>query len=131
MLSLFKKLPVFIRLQSNEILVANLETDASISRKAETPFSSERQVLSDLEPAEKLIRSMFKELGIGGKFLNRPLKALIQQAGGVTEELTPVDKRALRDLAETCGAKEVYIVTHTHPLTPTDANTFWQEAWPS
>ncbi|WP_026461566.1 rod shape-determining protein [Adhaeribacter aquaticus] len=63
-------------------------------------------VIADFNAAEHLIRGLIKMLDLRRSWLSPSLRMVVCIPAGITE----VEKRAIRDSAETAGAKEVYLI---------------------
>ena len=121
MFSLFKHIPVYIKISRNKIEVTNLHTGETLYRTASPAFSTDRLVMAHFNYAESLIRSTLKEMNFSKSLFPPVLKMLIQQVEPVEEGLTEIEKRAYRDLAEQAGAVKAYLVEHFRPLSDHDA----------
>jgi hypothetical protein len=117
----FKRIPVYIKVYSNQIEVINLKSGETASRKALEPFSNQRLVLSDFNNASKLLRIVIDDLQLKTKIFGSSFKALIQQMEKLEGGLSNIEKRALRDLAELSGASYVKIIEHTQNLSNQEA----------
>jgi hypothetical protein len=120
MISLFKKLPIYIRIYYNKIAITNLKSDQTISKSSVIKFSSTRLLVAEFNVAENLIRDILKEMGIA----NRNLKILIQQIDTFEDELSESEKRILRDLAEQAGGTEVYLANRKKEMNKEEVNNF-------
>lgn len=118
---MFKPLPVYIRVRRNLIEITNLETGTSSSRSALNPFSSSRNVVSNFNNAQEAIAATLGDLGIKQALFSRPLIILIHQMEGIEGGLSDIEKRALRDLAETVGGRKVFIYEDTRELKLSEA----------
>lgn len=121
MLTLFKPLPVYIKIFSNKIEVTDLKTGNSLIKVAVDQFSNERLVIANFQNAETLLRSALKELLKLRSFLQPSLKVVIQQMEKLEEGLSQVEIRALRDIAEMAGASHVTVIGHAKPLSQYEA----------
>ena len=117
---LLKRTPVYIKISANNIEVTNLSTGKTVSKTSAVAFSNSRIVIANFNVIEALLRDMLKEI-IEKKIFPVQLKVLIQQTQEVDGELTEIEKRALRDLAELAGATHVEIVDHFRKLSDHDA----------
>ncbi len=63
-------------------------------------------VIADFEAAEEMIRGMINMSRKKGQFFSPSLKAVI----GIPSGSTAVERKAVRNSAEHCGAKEVYLI---------------------
>jgi hypothetical protein len=121
MLTLFKPLPVYIKLFSNKIEVTDLNTGNSLIKVAVDQFSNERLVIANFQNADTLLRSALKELLKLRSFLQPSLKVVIQQMEKLEEGLSQVEIRALRDIAEMAGASHVKVIEHAKSLSQYEA----------
>ena len=117
---LLKRTPVYIKISVNNIEVTNLSTGKTLSKISPVAFSTSRIVIANFNVIEALLRDMLKEI-IEKKIFPVQLKVLIQQTQEVDGELTEIEKRTLRDLAELAGATHVEIVDHFRKLSDQDA----------
>lgn len=122
MLSIFKRVPVYIKLFKNGVEIVNLETGEVISRKSIEPFSTQRFILADFNKANDLIRSVMNDLLPRKGIFPRQTKILMQQVESVEGGLSEIEKRALRDLGEMAGGTPVILVDHFRPLGNAEAN---------
>ncbi|HWJ30124.1 MAG TPA: hypothetical protein VNS32_26545 [Flavisolibacter sp.] len=116
---MFSSDKVYIQIFRNKITVVDLKTGNQVIRNAAEAFSSVRQVLNNFNTADQTIRSALKDLGMKKRFSG--LKIVIQQMEGAEGGLSDIEKRAMRDLAETAGANKVYLVEHERPITTSEA----------
>ncbi len=63
-------------------------------------------VIADFNAAEHLIRGLIKMIDLNKGWFSPSLRMVVCIPAGITE----VEKRAIRDSAETAGAKEVYLI---------------------
>src|SRR5687767_10799778 len=122
MLSIFKRVPVYIKLFENGVEIINLESGEAISRNSIEPFSTRRFIIADFNKASALIRSVMSELLPRKGIFPRQAKILIQQVERVEGGLSEIEKRALRDLGEMAGGTPVILVDHFRPLDNIEAN---------
>jgi hypothetical protein len=119
---MFKSSKVYIQVSRDKVKVINLDTGTQVIRKADPPFSGERQVISNFNNADATIRAALKELGVGRSIFG--LKIVIQQTEGMEGGLSQVEKRGLQDLAEIAGANKAYLVEHDRELSLNEAFEF-------
>lgn len=122
MLSIFKRVPIYIKLFKNGVEIINLKTGEAISRKATEPFSSQRLIIADFNKANELIRSVLNDLLPKKNIFPWQTKILIQQVEAVEGGLSHIEKRALRDLGEMAGGTPVILIDHFRPLANVEAN---------
>jgi hypothetical protein len=122
MLSIFKRVPVYIKLFENGVEIINLETGEVISRKSTEPFSTKRFIIADFNKANELIRSVLNDLLPRKSIFPRQTKILIQQVETVEGGLSEIEKRALRDLGEMAGGTPVILIDHFRALGNIEAN---------
>jgi hypothetical protein len=108
MFGLFKTETIYLRIFTNRVEVRSLEKDHTISRTAITPFSSERLLVAQYSAAVALIQEILEEMS-GGKRLKAQLNVLIQPMEKTEGGLSEVEERALQDLGEHAGGKQVVI----------------------
>ncbi|MEP4534724.1 MAG: hypothetical protein ABJ004_16655 [Cyclobacteriaceae bacterium] len=114
MIKFLKRIPIYIRIFEDQIIVRRLDNGEGLGRTAELPFSNNRLLLADFDNLYELLNSTLIELdkGIVNKY-----KFIFQL---VTENLNGVaqtEKMCLNDLGLKCGANWVYIVEHANELT--------------
>jgi len=121
MMSIFKSTPVYVKIYDNQIEATNLITGQTISLNATAKFSSSRIVIANFNNAEILLRSVLQELGLIKKILSPRLKVLMQIMENIEGELSDLETRGLRDLAEQAGAADIYILEHNKKLSTQEA----------
>jgi actin-like ATPase involved in cell morphogenesis len=120
-MSLFKRIPVYIKISTNQIEVTNLDSGKTLVERAAEPFSSQRMVLAKFNEAELLVRKLVKELISNRSWFPPQLKVIVQQMEKLEGGLAEIEKRAMRDLAEQAGASIVIIVDHDRKLSDQEA----------
>lgn len=118
--SIFRSVPLYVKISKNNVEIINLDTGQSISKKALEPFSTNRFIIADFNKANVVISSIIKELIPNKYFLPQQRKILIQQVEPVEGGLSEIEKRALRDLGE-MAAGNVILIDHFRPLSNTEA----------
>lgn len=115
---MFKTYKIYIRVKRDQVTVIDLVSGTQVTRDAETPFSSVRNVIGKFNPANETILAALGDLGIrrSGR-----ISAIIQQMEGTEGGLSDIEKRALRDLAEMAGATKVYLEEGERALTMDEA----------
>ena len=121
MLSIFKRIPIYIKLFKNRIEIVNLETEEKLSRESAEPFSTQRFIIADFNKADALIRNILNDLLPGKSIFPRQTKILIQQVESVEGGLSEIEKRALRDLGEMAGGTPVILIDHFQTLSNIEA----------
>ena len=114
---MFQRIPVYIRVYPNQVEVVNLKTGDKVLKTAVQPFSNSRLVIAHFDAATATVMEALKE----ARLTKRSIKVLMQQMVVFEEELTIVEKRVLRDLAEQAGAAAVYLITKAEPLSDAEA----------
>jgi len=120
MLSIFRPIPVYVKIYPDKIEVINITTRETISKTSLTKFSSDRLLIAEYNIAEALLCEILKEL----KLSKRSLKVLIQQMKELEGGLSETEKRTLRDFAEQAGARSVYIINRTSSMTAEEIQDF-------
>jgi actin-like ATPase involved in cell morphogenesis len=118
---MFKRIPVYIKISTNQIEVTNLDSGKTLVEKSVEPFSSQRMVLAKFNEAELLVRKLIKELTSNRSWFPPQLKVAIQQIEKLEGGLAEIEKRAMRDLAEQAGASIVVIIDHDRKLSDQEA----------
>lgn len=113
MFSLFVTTPVHLKIYPDRLELTNIKTGETHSGTPAEPFSTSRILLSRFGPAETLGRQLVKDL----KLRHRRMKMLVQPMRIADDGLAEIEKRAMRDLAEQMGARQVYIITEEVLLT--------------
>lgn len=121
MITLFKSVPVYIKIYTDKIEITNLISGVSVSRSAIEKFSNERLVVANFQNAEMLVRSVLKELLQIKSFLQPSLRMLIHQLEKLEGGLSQVEIRALRDIGEIAGGRYVKVIEQSRPLNPQQA----------
>jgi len=114
MINFLKRIPVYIRIFEDRIIMRRLDNGVELERSAELPFSNNRLLLADFDNLYELLNSTLIELDKG---LVNKYKFICQL---VTENLNGVaqtEKMCLNDLGLKCGANWVFIVEHGNELT--------------
>ena len=111
----FSPLVYYVKIQTNEMVVKNISTCETIKKKSPKPFSSKRLILADFEPASELLKSIIAELR-PSFFYPIYYNIAIHVMGPIEGGLSEIEKRALRDLAEYAGAKNVLISEYKYSL---------------
>jgi rod shape-determining protein MreB len=75
-------------------------------REIETIRPLKDGVIADFTAAEQMIRGLIKMINSGSRFFTPSYRMVICIPSGITE----VEKRAVKDSAEHCGAREVYMI---------------------
>jgi hypothetical protein len=119
--AMFKRIPVYIKISTNQIEVTNLDSGKTLVEKSVEPFSSQRMVLAKFNEAELLVRKLIKELTSNRSWFPPQLKVAIQQIEKLEGGLAEIEKRAMRDLAEQAGASIVVIIDHDRKLSDQEA----------
>ena len=119
--TLFKKITkspiLYVRFKKNEVEIKHIQSGKSISRKATTPFSNNRLLIADFEPAEQFMREVTYELlNIKNKFLKPSFKMVFQPVDPVVNTVTPSESRIYIDSAHFAGARYIWIIDHQNLL---------------
>lgn len=118
---MFKRVPIYIKISTNQVEVTNLKTGKTLCEKSIEPFSTQRIVLAKFNPIDLLVRKIIKELTSNRSWPPPQLKVIIQQIEKVDGGLAEIEKRAMRDLAELAGASIVLIIDHDRKLSNEEA----------
>ena len=113
---MFKTRLIYIKVTRDHIEATDLVRGQTFSKRAIKPFSSTRNVVSNFDNANETIASVLLNLGLRGSFFQPQLKILMHQLEGLEGGLSDIEKRALRDLAETAGANKVQILEQSQPV---------------
>jgi hypothetical protein len=105
---IFKTNKIYLQVFRDKIIAVNLVTGERVVENAVESFSSIRQTIGHFNNANATLKSALQNLGIKKSFFGT--KAVIQQMEGTEGGLSDLEKRALRDIAESAGADKVYIV---------------------
>ena len=101
-MNFFKRNTFYIIIYSNKLEVRHIEGKNSIIRSAKINFSHRRSVIDNYEEFELLLKGIIRELI--DKKREGPHKFILQVREETMNDLTKVEKRALRDSAEHAGA---------------------------
>ncbi len=113
---MFKAKSIYIKIKRNHVEVTDLNTGETVTQQAIQPFSSVRNVVSSINPANETIQSALEKLGLKGRSFLSKMNILIQQLEGLEGGLSDIKKRALRDLAEMVGANKVFILEQSESV---------------
>lgn len=115
----FKTQKTIVEFYFNKLVIKNLLTNKTLTRKAINPFSHQRTVLANHLNLEELLKSMLKELTLDSPFGKLNLIAKLGEPieGGLTE----IEKRAICDSLQHAGARAVYFSEKTAPLSTEEA----------
>jgi hypothetical protein len=120
MSSLFKPVPILLKISTNRMEVLRLDNGRGVAREAPTAFSNARLVVAHFSDAEDHLKALLREV-IGGGILSPKLHMVVQQTERAEGGLCSVEKRALVDLCEFCGASKVQAVEQEQEIGPTQA----------
>lgn len=112
---MFKTIRLYIKLRRDFVEITNLETGETTSQRAAVPFSTTRNIIGSFGDAKQAIEAVLRASGIKTSFWTG-LKVLIHQLEGTEGGLSDIEKRALRDLGEMIGARQVYLAEGERPL---------------
>jgi actin-like ATPase involved in cell morphogenesis len=119
--SIFKRVPVYIKIKRNKVEITNLQTGETFFQEALEPFSTERSVVADFNKASEVINLLLQKI-FPKKFLLPQQKSIvIQQVESVEGGLSQIEKRALRDLGEQAGGMPVILIDHFRALSVDEA----------
>ena len=90
----FKSYRVYIQVSRDQVIATNLDTGLTVTRRAEQPFSSNRQVVAYFNNADVTMRNALKDLGIKRSFF--ALKVLIHQTEGTEGGLSDIEKKSAK-----------------------------------
>ncbi len=113
---MFKAKSIYIKIKQNHVEVTDLNTGETVNQQAIQPFSSVRNVVSSINPANETIQSALEKLGLKGRSFLSKMNILIQQLEGLEGGLSDIEKRALLDLAEMVGANKVFILEQSETV---------------
>lgn len=120
-MKIFKRIPLYIKISTNEIEITDLSTGKTISRAAIEKFSTRRVIIANyfkLEAHLKLVLNEFKFKRNAFTSIN----ALVQQTEDVVDGITETELRVLLDSTEIAiGARIIIVVKHTRLLSNEDA----------
>ncbi|MDB4297354.1 rod shape-determining protein [Flavobacteriaceae bacterium] len=119
-MSIFKSIPLYIRLYKNKTKISRLDTGETIERISPNPFSNKRIVFGNFLVAEEFLKSVIKEL-VPKKSFFTTLSVLLHQLELVEEGLTEIEKRAIKDSAIHIGASECILYEEQSELTHQEA----------
>jgi hypothetical protein len=123
MFTFFQTIPVHLKIFPDRMELINLDSGEEVSATPLQPFSSERLLVADYTGAESMARQLARDLGVQ----KRRLKVLVQPMRIEQGGLSTVEKRALLDLAEQMGAREVFIVTEERQVLREEALQLMKE----
>ena len=129
MLRQFSPVPVYLKIWRNRIEATHLETGETVSIPATEPFSSTRNVVGNFDAAQRTLNAALNALGLKRKFFPPPLRVFFQQREQTEGGLDDLEKRALRDLGDMAGAKEVYLIDHSNDLSTDEVLAYKNQAY--
>ena len=95
------------------------DSNGSIARSADIPFSNDRMIVSNFLHGKNLLNGMIKTL-IQGKFgglFTPQLKTVVQCMEVYEDGLSEVEKIALKNIAELSGSRLTLVIESDKPLT--------------
>lgn len=109
---------IYIRMTPNALEIKHIKSGNTLTRKAETPFSNERLLITDPLIAEPFTKSLIAELlNSKKKLLDRKLTVVLQPMHPAIEVFTPVEQMIFQDFAYQIGGKCYFLVDHSRRLT--------------
>ena len=114
MINFFKRIPVYIRIFEDRLIVRRLDNGVELERTSELPFSNNRLLLADFDNLYELLNSMLIDIDKG---LVNKYKFIFQLVTENLNGVAPTEKMCLNDLGLKCGANWVFIVEHANKLT--------------
>lgn len=121
MINLFRPIPFYIKLYTDKVNIIRLDKETSVTRLASEKYSNPRLVVANFYHAEQLIRSVLKELLVTNSFLQPSLNIVIQQMEKLEGGLSDIERRALLDLGEHVGGRNVKVIEDSRELTTAQA----------
>ncbi len=109
-----KRKTLYIRLYTNTVLIRDVESKKEIKREAAKPFSNNRLLFADFINGEECLITTIKELFEGKP--SSTFNILIQPMEKVEGGLSSVENRALMDVAEHIGGRNIVIYDKTDIL---------------
>ncbi|HEY9082397.1 MAG TPA: hypothetical protein VIN73_03630 [Vicingaceae bacterium] len=109
-----KRKTLYIRLYTNIVFIRDVESKKELKKEAIKPFSSSRLLFADYEQGEEFLIQTIKEL-----FEGEPVSSfniLIQPMEKIEGGLSSVENRALMDVAEHIGGRNIVIYDKTNLL---------------
>lgn len=109
-----KRKTLYIRLYTNIVFIRDVESKKELKKEAIKPFSSSRLLFADFINGEECIITTIKEL-----FEGKPTSTfniLIQPMEKIEGGLSSVENRALMDVAEHIGGRNIVIYDKTNLL---------------
>lgn len=103
MLSILKTPIYYVQIKKNSFALRCANTGESIVLNAPTPFSTKRLLIGEFSVAEDLLKKAFSHFP---KSLVSPI-VVMHPLEMVDEKLSEVEKKVLREIAMTVGARDV------------------------
>ncbi|PIQ16592.1 MAG: hypothetical protein COW67_02145 [Flavobacteriales bacterium CG18_big_fil_WC_8_21_14_2_50_32_9] len=114
MFSFKSKIFLYVRLYTNAVLIRDVVNKKELKREAIKPFSNNRLLFADFINGEEFLIATIKELFEGKP--NSTFNILIQPMEKIEGGLSSVENRALMDVAEYIGGRNIVIYDKTNLL---------------
>lgn len=114
MFKFIKRKTLYIKLYTNMVLIRDVESKKELKREAIKPFSNNRLLFADFINGEAFLIATIKELFEGKP--NSTFNILIQPMEKIEGGLSSVENRALMDVAEYIGGRNIVIYEKTNLL---------------
>ena len=102
------RVPVYIRIWSNRMMVRNVAAGREVQVEPERPFSTSSLLLGQFHSAVETMKRGLREAKAGAGFFSAP-EVLIQPMEMIEGGLSEVEDRVLREVPAASGAKKVVV----------------------
>ncbi len=99
---------IYIKVYKNKMSVRHINTGNEVTESSNIPFTSQRILVGNFMVAEAFLKSLVKKTAPTGWFTPSP-KILIQPLEMAEGGLSPVEERALLELAAQVGARKTLV----------------------
>lgn len=122
----FKAIPILLKIATDQMEVTRLDNGQRAAGAPAAPFSNTRLVVAHFPCAEDHLKLLLRKV-VGGGVLTPKLHIVVQQLERTEGGLCSVERRAITDLCEFCGASKVVIVERSEGIDTAQAMALLQQ----